>query len=72
MFKSMTSKFSSVCSCGCLETIKRAESIIYDTTAKKAFKAAHAPKESEEDREAQNVSAYIQAQEDLMFNSNNY
>jgi|LakMenEpi03Aug12_release.lakeMendotaPanAssembly.Ray.scaffolds.fasta_scaffold2690447_1 hypothetical protein len=72
MFKSMTSKFSSVCACGCLETIKRAESIIYDTSAKKAFKAAHAPKKAEEEQEARNVSAFIQAQEDLMFNSNNY
>jgi hypothetical protein len=71
MLKSMLSKFSSTCGCGCLSTIKRSESIVYDTTKRVAYKEAHAPKESE-DQEAQNVSSYVQAQEDLMFNQNNY
>lgn len=59
MLKSMQSKFSSVCSCGCLTTIKRNESIIFDTEKRKAYLSGHAPHD-----EAEDIKAFIEAQEE--------
>ena len=64
MLKSMQSKFSSICGCGCLETIKRAESIIYDTDARKAYKTAHAPHD-----EAEDIRGYVEAQENAFLDN---
>ena len=64
MLKSMQSKFCSVCSCGCLETIKRNEGIIYDTERRKAYKSAHAPH-----NEAEDIKSYVQAQEEAYFDN---
>jgi len=64
MLKSMQSKFSSVCSCGCLNTIKRGVNIMYDTTSRKAYLSGHEPHD-----EAEDIKAYIEAQENAFLDN---